>query len=147
MITILVLSSSSDKAKSVWEKDGLKGKVKEVRTYSADESTDKETKGRLIKITKYDRTGTSKETCNYDSTGNLDSKWIYKYDENGNNIEEDSYEYKNPSKKDQNDSDFTNIDEEGRHYKGGLVEKRTPKYVIPTEKLSNGLFTNTWANN
>lgn len=128
MITILVLSSSSDKAKTIWEKDGLKGKVKEVRTYSADESTDKETKGRLIKITKYDRIGTSKETCYYDSTGNLDSKWIYKYDENGNNIEEYSYEYKNPSKKDQNDSDFTNIDEEGRHYKGGLAEKRTPTY-------------------
>ena len=128
VITILVLSSSSDKAKSVWEKDGLKGKVKEVRTYSADESTDKETKGKLRKITKYDRTGTSKETCYYDSIGNLDSKWIYKYDENGNNIEEYSYEYKNPSKKDQNDSDFTNIDEEGRHYKEGLVEKKTPKY-------------------
>lgn len=128
LITILVLSSSSDKAKTIWERDGLKGKVKEIRTYSADESSDKDTKGRLKKITKYDRNGTSEETCYYDSIGNLDSKWIYKYDENGNCIENYSYEYKNPSKKDQNDSDFTNIDEEGRHYKGGLVKKRTPTY-------------------
>lgn len=128
MITILVLSSSSDKPQTVWEKDGLKGKIKEVRTYSADESADKETKGKLRKITKYDKNGTSKETCYYDSIGNLDSKWIYKYDENGNNIEEYSYEYKNPSKKHQKDSDFTNIDEAGRHYKGGLVEKKTPTY-------------------
>ena len=128
LITILVLSSSTDKTQTVWEKDGLKGKIKEVRTYSADESTDKETKGRLIKITKYDKNGTSKETCYYDSTENLNSKSIYKYDEYGNCIENYSYEYKNPSKKDQNDSDFTNIDEEGRHYKGGLVEKRTPTY-------------------
>ena len=52
LITILVLSSSSDKAKTIWEKDGLKGKVKEIRTYSADESSDKDTKGRLKKITK-----------------------------------------------------------------------------------------------
>lgn len=128
LIIILVLSSSSDKTQTVWEKDGLKGKVKEVRTYSADESTDKETKGRLIKITKYDKNGTSKETCYYDSTENLNSKSIYKYDEYGNCIENYSYEYKNSSKKDQNDSDFTNIDEEGRHYKGGLAEKRTPTY-------------------
>lgn len=128
LITILVLSSSTDKTQTVWEKDGLKGKVKEVRTYSADESTDKETKGRLIKITKYDKNGTSKETCYYDSTENLNSKSIYKYDEYGNCIENYSYEYKNPSKKDQNDSNFTNIDEEGRHYKGGLVEKRTSTY-------------------
>ena len=54
VITILVLSSSSDKTQTVWEKDRLKGKVKEVRTYSADESADKETKGKLRKITKYD---------------------------------------------------------------------------------------------
>lgn len=128
LITILVLSSSTDKTQTVWEKDGLKGKIKEVRTYSADESTDKETKGRLIKITKYDKNGTSKETCYYDSTENLNSKSIYKYDEYGNCIENYSYEYKNPSKKDQNESDFTNIDEEGQHYKGGLVEKRTPTY-------------------
>lgn len=128
LITILVLSSSTDKVKTVWEKDGLKGKVKEVRTYSADESADKETKGKLRNITKYDKNGTSKETCYYDSTENLNSKSIYKYDENGYCIENYSYEYKNPSKKDQNDSDFTNIDEEGRHYKGGLVEKRTPTY-------------------
>lgn len=128
LIIILVLSSSSDKAKTIWEKDGLKGKVKEIRTYSADESSDKDTKGRLKKITKYDKNGTSKETCYYDSIGNLDSKWIYKYDENGNCIENYSYEYKNPSKKDQNDSDFTNIDEEGRHYKERLVKKWTPTY-------------------
>lgn len=128
LITILVLSSSTDKTQTVWEKDGLKGKIKEVRTYSADESSDKDTKGRLKKITKYDRNGTSKETCYYDSTENLNSKSIYKYDEYGICIENYSYEYKNPSKKDQNDSDFTNIDEEGRHYKGGLAEKRTPTY-------------------
>ena len=112
MITILILSSSSDKAKTIWEKDGLKGKVKEIRTYSADESSDKDTKGRLKKITKYNRNGTSEETCYYDSTENLKSKCIYIYDEYGNNIEEYSYEYKNPLEKDQNDSDFTNIDEE-----------------------------------
>lgn len=128
LITILVLSSSSDNVQTVWEKDGLKGKVKEVRVYSADESSDKDTKGRLEMITRYDRNGTSKEKCYYDSTGNLNSKSIYKYDEYGNYIERYSYEYKNPSEKDQNDSDFTNIDEDGRYYKGGLVEKRTPTY-------------------
>ena len=73
LITILVLSSSSDNAPTVWEKDGLKGKVKEVRVYSADESSDKDTKGRLEMITRYDRNGTSKEKCYYDSTGNLNS--------------------------------------------------------------------------
>ncbi|MBE6325781.1 MAG: hypothetical protein E7077_01770 [Bacteroidales bacterium] len=128
LITILVLSSSSDKAKTIWEKDGLKGRVKEIRTYSADESSDKDTKGRLKKITKYDRNGTSEETCYYDSTGNLKSKCIYIYDEYGNNIEEYSYEYKNPLEKDQNESDFTNIDEEERHYKERLVKKWTPTY-------------------
>lgn len=81
---ISVISCFSEEKKLTgWEKDGLKGKVKECRDYSRDE-----TGNFLICLKKYDFNGCITEDHYYNPfDGTPSYSYLYKYDVNKNEIE------------------------------------------------------------
>lgn len=81
---ISVISCFSEEKKLTgWEKDGLKGKVKEYRDYSRDE-----TGNVLICLKKYDINGCITEDHYYNPfDGTPSYSYLYKYDVNKNEIE------------------------------------------------------------
>lgn len=82
---------------TAWEGDGLKGKVKEVREYTAIDNNGRLKKGILRTVTKYNSLGYKTECEKYTREGNLFSHSLYIYDDSCRLVEERIH-YGNPDK-------------------------------------------------
>ncbi len=89
-------SGNITQAKTKWEREGLKGKVKEytIVSYNVEQKYGEDVKKLSDKwVSKYDDNGNLLEQLTYDENGTLSDKSIYqyKYDVNSNQIEQDMY--------------------------------------------------------
>ncbi len=87
---LLVFNVFAAPKKTDWERDELKGKVKEsvridyaIKNKAGEDIKEIDSKS----ISKYDARGNQIESAEYESSGDLKSKRIFKYDAKGNNIE------------------------------------------------------------
>ena len=153
-LTIILFSSCStdDGVKNDLNEMNLNGKVKSIREYSyeAVEKFGEISKGnRISEISGSDEyilfndKGNNIERNIYNSDGNLDKKWTYKYDDKGNKIEVNGY---NSDGSLDNKLTF-NYDDKGNSIEvnvynsdGSLNEKRTYKYDDKGNKIEENWY-------
>lgn len=93
---VLCLLARSAQAKTDWDEDGLKGKVKEVRTYNVKEKAGTLEKASIRRKIKYDKNGNRLLEEHYneydEEDGVMSAKLIYKYKKKKNQIERTEYD-------------------------------------------------------
>lgn len=91
LVLCLCATVAHAKDRTDWKEDGLKGKVKEVRTYNVKETPDKLEKSFIRRIFRYDKDGNRLVEEHYneydDIDGEMTSKLVYKYKKKENHIE------------------------------------------------------------
>jgi len=147
---VLCLLASSAQAKTDWEEDGLKGKVKEVRTYNVKEKPGSLEKASIRRIIKYDKNGNrllEKHYNEYDEEdGVMTSKLVYKYKKRKNGIERLEYDqYNTLIEKTLFNKDRIKVEDEdyiyGVNYRWRTVNKydQNGKIIQETKYLNDSL--------
>lgn len=96
IVLCLCCTVAQAKGKTDWDEDGLKGKVKEVRTYNVKEGSGTLEKSFIRRKIKYDKKGNRLEEEHYneydEKDGELTSRLTYKYRKKRNRIERSEYD-------------------------------------------------------
>lgn len=122
-----------------WKEDGLKGKVKEARTYNVKENLNSIEKSSIRRILKYDKKGNRLEERHYneydEQEGELTSRLVYKYKRKKNHVERTIYDqYKKLIEKALFDENNARIEDEDYSY-GLNMRWRTVNKYDETQKI------------
>ena len=133
IVLCLSCTVAQAKGKTDWEEDGLKGKVKEVRTYNVKENAGALEKSFIRRKIKYDKNGNRLVEEHYneydEKDGELSSRLVYKYKRKKNYIERLEYDnYKKLIEKTLYDKNRIKIEDEDFIYGVNYCWRTVNKY-------------------
>lgn len=143
ILSLTIICSGYAFAETGWDKEGLKGKVKEVREYGMKKPGGIKKKGSLLNSRSFDAKGNKVEQCYYYDDDSLNYKDVYKYDSNNNMIEEcwymadSSLSEKTTIKYDENNNKIEKI---SCLHDGSLLSKDTFKYDSNNNVVENAIY-------
>ncbi len=130
-----------------WKEDGLKGKVREVRTYNVKENPNSIEKASIRRIFKYDKNGNRLEEKHYneydEEDGVLTSRLIYKYKKKKNLVERTIYDqYKKLIEKALYNENRLRVEDEDYSYGMNLHWRTVNKYDENQHIIKETRFVN-----